>query len=434
MITTRPSEQKKDDLPLNKAVLTLQSCFFNKHHRYTGVEFDQDLKGLQKAQQNEIAAGNYDIIVKRCLKFCRLRQDKFILHKLAFTLFSGITLPNESYSKPFLKYSKILKHLLYKNFKDINLISRVVDDAYTAWKEECNQKFLTRKQIVSYDKKDILDYLRQSAQSFMRDFTQVNLIKLFTADDPSEPQEDVSFKDDVEEINYDFTHKILQLLQKYIPASSEILQSFTQITTKIENLLQKENLSEEVLSELKEETIKVWQATWRYVISKENDFGIVPLTTPSFSSRKIKLTPTHGGGLFFFGQFLFGKNKGYQTDSEEGGLGIYIAPYQAMSYEEYYAERAAERHFDIPVSANFTIESQYLQSTVRHSDEAILCHTNRKKIELHGIKQLTYEKSYFRLEEKDISVYENDPLFFQKLFTTIFLEPETRNQPVSPRK
>ncbi|WP_115705561.1 hypothetical protein [Legionella sainthelensi] len=413
-------------IPANKAALILQSCFFrnSKNHNYTGIEFDKDLKILQKAQQEEIAAGNYDTVVKRCLRYCRLRQNKFLLHKLAYTLFSGITLwPDRS--KPFFQYTKILKHLLYKDIKDINLISRVVEDAYIAWKEECNHKHQTRQQTMSFDKEATLDYLRNSYQSFNKNSTQANLIKLF-ADSP-ELNEDVGLDDNVLE-NKNYCHKILHLLKKYLPDSSEILQSFTQITNKINNLIQKESLSEEELAELKEEIKKIWQATWRYIISAENDFGVVPLTTPPFRSHAAEITLSHGGGLFFFSQFLMGKNKGYKTDREEGGLGIYVDPYQQNYGDKYYAERAAEQHFDIPVSVSLTIEPQYLQGSNRHDDEAIWCHTNRKKATLHTVELLKY-KEWEVMQKDNISIYTSDPKFFQKLCVTLFSKPDESSKP-----
>lgn len=412
-------EHKKDKtLRMNEAVLTIQSCFFRKRHHYTSIRFDQDLKALQKANQEEIAEGKYDIIVKKCLKFCRIRQNKFLLHKLAFTLFSGITLWDDS-SKPFFKYTKLLKHLLYKDIQDIHLISRLVDDAYLAWKEECRQKASTRIPVRSFDKQDILEYLLRSARSLEEDSSKSNFIKLFTdsSEEVKEKKRLGGWKNYVEG-NEDYANKILQLLKKYLPASSDILQSFTQTTSKLEQLLQQETVLEEELSVLKEEILSVWETTWYDIQLKENNVGIVPLTTPSFNPRSRKMAPSYGGGLFFWGQFLLGKNKGYKTDMEEGGLGVYVAPYESPIYDDkYYAERAAERHFDIPISVNFEIEPQYLQSTVRHDYEAILCHTNRKKVQVHDIKPLRYRDSYFMLREEDLSIYANDPDVYQKLHT-----------------
>ncbi|NNM44350.1 MAG: hypothetical protein HKM07_08445 [Chlamydiae bacterium] len=114
---------------------------------------------------------------------------------------------------------------------------------------------------------------------------------------------------------------------------------------------------------------------------------------------------SHGGGLFYVGEFLRGKTVGYSAGGEYVGTGIFVSPHpdgvDKTQRDAFYACRRSPEHFDIPAHFTAKIKAKYLRAVI-NGYEAKLSFENVQYLEDVSIEVYNYPVPRLYGMESDI--------------------------------
>lgn len=349
----------------------LKSSLINvlRKHVYNLSKFHQDCRTLQKASSEQLKSGEFDNVVKRCIRYCGFRKDRFLFHKLVYALFSEVNYIFRAKNEQL----NILSWLLYDKDSNLQAIAIVLQDAYQAWKNNP-----VKEVALSQDFKEILLLLRSIASViFQQDkFYEDDLIKIFGIKKTT--VRNVNPFQTFEPVR-NYLEDLKEFLLSYVSETVPVVKDFLAFKLKCERLSSDQFITGE-------EVKQIFKSLWDFLNENKN-IGVVPQAThwgEKFFSADKKINLSHGGGLFFLTDFLYGRNKGYVVAKEEKGIGIYLDPFRGnTNYSpQYYATRNPVRHFDIPVIMSCNAQIKSLGKSSRHNDEAILRHTHRRDVSI----------------------------------------------------
>lgn len=370
-----------------KEIINRQVTYFLYLKKHPGaaiptlLRFETVVRLLRNADNDHLGKGQFDAQFAECLAICEARKDRFLFQKLAYVLFSG-----ERQSRLEYAVNRDLIDTLANPQSTLKQLARQIKAAFTCWRAS-EHKIRPNKDLRCTLSSRALLFIKTSLEKLAQENGDLQADKLNSLFNATE--EPVSADDLPGSANY--LQMLMAVIEDYVHADHPLQAESRHIAASIKHIASQPNNPTLVMA--RAQLINWFNSITDYAKNDSVYLGHVPLNAQKYEPRNDPqsnepIPVTHGGGLFYMCDFLYGRRTGYRMNNHTRGTGIYAA-IQSEGYfkSASFAKSTAFRFFDIPAVMQATIQPKHCDRSASYEfQEAVVRHTNRKELTITDIK------------------------------------------------